>query len=573
MSNLRPPGLGPIVGHTCDTSATIWIRAHDPDDSGSNIHLHRRTVGVVAIVGINGVPVKTPRVHYFRMHREYDRTGIFSLGRHTGLGETDASPKLKPDTLYDIRVGTLTIDDPNPEEESIDNDTLAERLPQPGAWCAECADPDSDLPTAQVQTFPRAGSKNPVDSIGFILGSCRYPGLLWKVKHSDRIFKPVRQNALGENKKHKRAQFVLMAGDQIYADTLNRHIPIGLADTFEEFQERYLTAFGSLNMRKLLSSVPTYMILDDHEIEDNWTQDRANVADGMNSCAGKRKIFNWAMNAYRSYQWIHSPRNYGERLYYSFECGGYPFFVLDMRTQRFMQDVEDSLEDNHLLGRPSLKGEEPSQLEFLLHWLEQQQKKFGNIPKFICAPSVFVPSPIDAREGRKSKNQRQIVKWKEGSDSWPAFPTTKRALLQCIVNNDIRNVVFLSGDIHCSNVATMTYAGNTPPGLKSFSITSSAFYWPFPFADGDPSGFVHDSKAAEQKDSFKVFDNTGDQVTMDYVASNFTQDDNFCRIDVDRSKAQIRVFPYDKRGEPIEKGGWFDSNKKPINSVLKLDKW
>jgi len=363
---------------------------------------------------------------------------------------------------------------------------------------------------------------------------------------------------------------VLMAGDQIYADMLNRHIPIGLADTFEEFQERYLTAFGSLHMRRLLRTVPTYMILDDHEIEDNWTQDRAGEAHGMNSSSAKRKIFNWAMNAYRSYQWIHGPRNFGERLYYSFDCGGYPFFVLDMRTQRFMQDVEDSLDDNHLLGRPSLEGEEPSQLEFLMYWLKHQQQQHGNVPKFICAPSVFTPSPLGAREGREG-SELQKVRWKEASDSWPAFPHTKRALLRCIVDNDIRNVVFLSGDIHCSNVATMTYGGNAPAKLKTFSITSSAFYWPFPFADGDPSGFVHDSKDPQQKDTFQV----SADVTMDYVASNFTQDDNFCRIDVDRAKAQIRVFPYDNSGELIKKGGWpwIGGADKPINSVLKLDKW
>jgi hypothetical protein len=61
-------------------------------------------------------------------------------------------------------------------------------------------------------------------------------------------------------------------GDQIYADELNRMLPIGRADTETEFQERYSTAFSSPNMRRLLRSVPNYMILDDHEIEDNWTQ-------------------------------------------------------------------------------------------------------------------------------------------------------------------------------------------------------------------------------------------------------------------------------------------------------------
>ena len=103
-----------------------------------------------------------------------------------------------------------------------------------------------------------------------------------------------------------RARFVMMVGDQIYADMLNRHVPLGLADTFEEFQERYHTAFGSLHMRRLLRQMPTYMILDDHEIEDNWTQDRILKAE-------HRRVFNLAIGAYRSYQWVHGPDCFDSR--------------------------------------------------------------------------------------------------------------------------------------------------------------------------------------------------------------------------------------------------------------------
>lgn len=575
MSSLREPGLGPIIGHTSATATTIWIRAHDPDDAGSNIHRHRRTIGVIAITAINGTAVPRPRVHYFRMHREYDRTGVFVLGKHTGLKDKTRSAELKPGTSYEIKVGTLTIDDPNPDAESIDDGLLAERLPDASVWAEELAELSNEKAGAGFTTFPALANKKPVDSIGFILGSCRYPGLLWQVKHADGIFKPILKNATGRKRnksgkpKHPPAQFVFMVGDQIYADTLNRFIPIGLADTFEEFQERYHTAFGSPNMRKLLRSVPTYMVLDDHEIEDNWTQDRADPKQGLKGSSSKRKVFNYAMYTYRAYQWIHSPRNYGDRLFYDFDCGGYPFFVLDMRTQRFMEDVEGSLEDNHLLGRPTLSGEEPSQLDFLLHWLSQQQESLGNVPKFIGASSVFAPNPISARELRKGKSGQQ-VKWKEASDSWPAFPNTRRALLRHIVENNIRNVVFLSGDIHCSNIVEMTYSGaNAPQGLKTFSITSSAFYWPFPFADGDPSGFVHDSRAKGQEDTFDLQNG----VKMDYKASNFTQDDNFCRIDIDRNTSTITIHPYDKDGHLIEKGGWFSRNKKKLNSKLKLDTW
>ena len=75
MSSLRDPGLGPIVGHTTESSCRLWIRAGDPEDSGANLSSERRTVGVVAVVKKNDRAIADPPVYYFRMHREYDRTG------------------------------------------------------------------------------------------------------------------------------------------------------------------------------------------------------------------------------------------------------------------------------------------------------------------------------------------------------------------------------------------------------------------------------------------------------------------------------------------------------------------
>src|SRR4029077_15320503 len=137
------------------------------------------------------------------------------------------------------------------------------------------------------------------------------------------------------------ARLVLMVCDQIYADEFKRMLPIGRADTEAEFQERYVTAFSSTNMRRLLRTAPNYMILDDHEIEDNWTQDRLR---------SNSRLFNLAIGAYMSYQWSHGPRTFGRRLYYSFDASGYPFFVLDTRTQRYKDDIADDLTDNHMIG-------------------------------------------------------------------------------------------------------------------------------------------------------------------------------------------------------------------------------
>lgn len=570
MSSLRAPGRGPIVGHTTATTCRIWIRGANPDDEGVELAENRRTIGVIAVTHENGrlVPKRARKVHYFRLHREFDRTGTFNLGSDASLDGQTISTALKPDTEYVVRVGTLSIDDPFPNDESVSDQALGKRLPRSDEadWFEDLSSLPGSESEARFRTFPEKS-----ENLSFILGSCRYPGILWKVKEADRIFGPLLQEAQGKGPaidgdpaERGPASLVLMVGDQIYADMLNRKVPLARADTFAEFQERYITAFGSRNMRALLRQIPNYMILDDHEIEDNWTQDRIGNAES-------REVFNHAISAYLSYQWSHGPRTFGRRLFYQFDYGDYPFFVLDTRTQRYMDDIPGSLDDNHMLGRPSLDpAVYPSQLEILLQWLETCQKTRGNIPKFIVSSSVFVPNPMSAREGRDGE-AGQKIRWKQESDSWPGFPATRKKILSCIVNNRVQNVIFLSGDIHCSNVAEMKFSGKAgTEKIKAFSVTSSAFYWPFPFADGEPSSYVHDSSKPEQKDSFSVTK----AVEMNYKAWNFTQEDNYCRVDVDRANQILTIRAFNQRGNLIEEGGWFFGGKStPMIAKLALASW
>jgi alkaline phosphatase D len=280
-----------------------------------------------------------------------------------------------------------------------------------------------------------------------------------------------------------------------------------------------------------------------------------------------------------SYQWSHGPRTWGRLLYYDFECAGYPVFVLDQRTQRYKDD-QIGLLDNHMLGRPSLDTvNHPAQLDCLKNWLTRQQHDIGDAPKLIVSPSVFAPNPIDERvapapgdEVPSIKNPGDEIYFdnarrREESDSWPAYPRTRRELLKHIVDNGVQNVVFLGGDIHCSCVAEITFDGDAAKDLKAFSITSSAFYWPFPFADGDPNGYVHDSRAPEQFDPFPVDAN----VTMHYRSFGFTQEDNFSRVDIDHAGNTLTVRVFDRRGEAIEVAD--ASGAKTTSNVLKLAKW
>jgi alkaline phosphatase D len=556
MSSLREPHLGPIVGHTTDRSCRLWIRAFDSADRKGDLADDRRTIGVLAVIGEGqgegqkDFPVEERPVFYFRLRREYDRTGTFNLGVETSLGKQGQPFPLKPDTIYRVRMATMSVDDPLPNEEDLDGALLAQRLPAREVWRAEFDRPPLEQHEATFRTF-----KTPavVDSaLSFLLGSCRYPGILFQEREADQIFAPMLREARGREGRAE-ARFALMVGDQIYADLLNRFVPVGRADTFEEFQERYHAAFGSLAMRRLLRQLPSYMILDDHEIEDNWTQDRVSRDPG-------RSLYLNAIRAYLSYQWSHGPRTWDGPLYYTFECNGYPFFVLDTRTQRYT-DEDSSLADNHLLGRPALDPSEPSQLDRLLGWLTQQQAQRGRAPKFVVTASVFVPNDVATTKGDAKKLK---------DDSWPAFPETRRAVLGHILRGNIQNVVFLAGDIHCSNVAAMRFAGSpAAEALRAVSITSSAFYWPFPFADGNPADYVHDSTDPRTPDTFDV---SGDgRITMDYKAWNFTQEDNFCRIDVDQAGHRLVVHVFDWKGAHVQKD--LDGRKQNLISELDLAPW
>lgn len=539
------------MGHTTDRSSRIWIRADPAADAGDHPGSGRRTLGVAGVVAKNGRRLNPMKLFYFRLRREFDRSGSIHLGPDTPGFE------LEPSSSYTVKTGCLVLDDPIPDDAEFESAELLKRLPKPSAWRDDLTALDSAKSQAVFRTFPAEGQDE--GRLSFLLGSCRYPGLLWKVRHSDRIFGPMADLATDDEDPPR---FVLMVGDQIYADLFNRLVPFGRADTYQEFRDRYLAAFGSPNIRRLMRTLPTYMILDDHEIEDNWSQDRLRRS-------ARTQLFTIAIDAYLSYQWSHGPRTWGRRLYYRFDCGGFPFFVLDTRTQRFLEGKPGDLAANHLLGRPSHATAPPGQLKRLLSWLREQQRKRGDAPKFVVSSGVFVPSPMSARTEMAADNPEALEK----SDGWPGFPNTRAAILREIVESRVQNVVFLSGDIHCANLAEIRFAGTVAAErLKAFSVTSSAFYWPFPFADGEPSDFVHDSAAAEQKDTFAFQLSDGRTVSMDYRARNFSQEDNFSQITVDRESHSLRVRVRDSKGRIVsEEDG--EGDRVELDERLRLAKW
>jgi hypothetical protein len=141
---------------------------------------------------------------------------------------------------------------------------------------------DSSRPASQIRT--QAGDGN----VRIAFGSCRYGRAAVKLddKHFDADSLACYARDLADTGEFPDA--ILMLGDQVYADETSeatqRRIrakrsvdePPGteVAD-FEEYTWLYLESWTDPDVRWLMSTVPTAMIFDDHDVRDDWNTSHA----------------------------------------------------------------------------------------------------------------------------------------------------------------------------------------------------------------------------------------------------------------------------------------------------------
>ena len=88
------------MGHTTDRSCRLWIQAPLSEVAKVESEEDRRTLGVLIVTTRAGAPIPANErpVFYFRLRREFDRTGTFVLGEERSLGERGEPYRLDPDT-------------------------------------------------------------------------------------------------------------------------------------------------------------------------------------------------------------------------------------------------------------------------------------------------------------------------------------------------------------------------------------------------------------------------------------------------------------------------------------------
>ncbi len=454
--------VGPIIKGTEGTSVRIWGRGEYKPVSRKDKR-PKRCLGVIRVRAKGAQVFQKPQ--FFKMNPNFDMTGVAILD---GLRE---------EKEYDYQIGYV-----------FSNLDLVSGM-------SKLALEWSKASRGRVKT----ASMNGKQPRSIIFGSCRNLlllfGLSWYDNRGDKTF----LSMLKQIKAGNPVDDLLMIGDQIYADDLNF---LKQDETLDQFNRRYQLAFSQPFIRELMACVPTYMTLDDHEIEDNWPT-KATKKDWITKYPA-------AIHAYMTYQASGSPlfsvnaqkrklEGVPEKLSYTFRDGCCDFFVLDTRTDR------DSAV-NEIISR--------EQLDDLKTWLTDSS---GRV-KLIVSAVPFFPD-------HKT----------ESPDKWGGFLGQRTELLDLVRDNKIKRVVFLSGDVHCSMTAELVSPSN--PGFKIISIISSAFFWPY---------------SHPKASKFHLAGQLPCSGPRDYTLTNvgpIDATDNFTRLQVDLNGVKAEV--YARKGEHL----------------------
>jgi alkaline phosphatase D len=290
---------------------------------------------------------------------------------------------------------------------------------------------------------------------------------------------------------------MLMTGDQVYVDDLNFIAP---DREYNEILAKYRTAFSQPHIAKLMSGLSTYMILDDHEIEDNWP---------ANKISKDEHLYKNAMAAYEIYQASHGPideptalEQPGQPLKkycYQFANGDIEWFVTDSRTRRTL-----AAHDRRILDH--------EQEQALCDWLIHSPARV----KFVVTSVMFYP------------DRKRL-----GDDAWKAFPEQRLRLLETIRQHRIRNVVFVSGDVHGSLTSRLTHSED--PDFEIHTIVSS------PLCNSKLLPYAKDSTFILDQPLIRT--STGEY--RHELAGEVISQDNFAHLIVDADQIQVRYHNRD----------------------------
>ena len=234
-------------------------------------------------------------------------------------------------------------------------------------------------------------------------------------------------------------RFFLQIGDWTYPDFGKSGK--GYNESFDKLEETYRIRYDynyPFNS-SVLSRMPVAYVYDDHDFAGN-------DADGTNP---------FKVNSLKAYSMFfphYKLDNQDNGIWQKFLFGDVEFFLLDLRTQRSANGnaLDSGGKFNPPAGHSILNGYTING-EDQKTWLERSLKNSNAKWKVIVSTVIFNPRYSDALKDEKIS--KMFPKVQKGiSDKWAGFPEDIDFLINLIKNNDIKNVIMVSGDSHSSYI-------------------------------------------------------------------------------------------------------------------------
>ena len=332
-------------------------------------------------------------------------------------------------------------------------------------------------PSAGDETAPEQRQRHKLpESVCFALASCQYPSDIFDrmPDNASAVSVPgpadasllALANQLDGDTDTNPPSMVLFVGDQVYVDaTAGLFDPKVLDDKYRVPYERQGESRGSQAVLQRFG-VEVHMMLDDHEISDNWAPN-----DPSNSKKSKTSPIRLGKEGYWRYQRLDRGTVNDKLWRDNIVHRGLPFFLGDSRTEREPRSAAT-------WGGSCIMS--VKQFAALSAWMVADRHR--RLPKFVVSPSALLPRRLAvARDAACALH----------AEAWDGYPRSLHLLLACACDQEVNGLVFLSGDEHISSVVQARVTNlETGACCTLHSIHSSALYAPYPFANAREADFA-----------------------------------------------------------------------------------
>jgi alkaline phosphatase D len=290
-----------------------------------------------------------------------------------------------------------------------------------------------DSPVGKSKTTPVSNDK--LDKLNFAILSCQsYLGGYYTAH---------------EHLAEENLDVVLFLGDYIYEFKGNEgvggriHYPHKLLETLEDYRLRYAQYKSDPSLQNIHAAFPWLVTFDDHEVRNNWGGEDDEKS--LNRQAAAFKAYYEHMPVRKSA----IPNDYHIQIYRKCSYGDLvDFNILDTRQFRSKpacgSNQTENCPDRNDPSR-TIFGEQ--QEEWLFNNLKTSTKRWN-----ILANQVLM-AYIDNQQGLGTK---------VGIDKWDGFVNSRDRLFSTIIENNLKNVVVLTGDSHKNWVNDLKEDFNQP---------------------------------------------------------------------------------------------------------------